>query len=196
MTTPAGGEPAANRDVAPALPAWAGKDFRLDPWRLPMRVQTAGAEAATFTIDRQGATVRRQLSCGLRLSMALPARAFAGIAARAVETRDGTCRVSLELHHADPELCVPLLASGELDDIAADWHAWSRLMKLPMLIVDQKNLAQPVTDYLGLMMVRPPIARRKRVTSLKRRPWFLRRRKPGKVGEVVRITGRELVARR
>jgi hypothetical protein len=196
MSTLSGGESAALREVAPALPAWAQTDFRIDPWRLPMHVTNGQTDATAFILDRQGATVRKRLSCGLRLSMALPMRAFRGIAARAIETAPGKCRVSLELHHLDPDLCVPLLAADDFDDIAADWHAWSRLLKLPMLIVDRDNLAQPVTHYLGLMMVRPPLQRRKRYGALKHRPWFLRRRKSGRVGEVTRIGGSEIIARR
>lgn len=100
--------------------------------------------------------------------------------------------VSLELHHNDPELCVPLLSATDLDDVAADWHAWSRLMRLPMLIIGADLIARPIRERLGQIMVDPALPRRKRFGLLKHRPWFLRRRKPGIVGPVTRISGEEL----
>jgi hypothetical protein len=104
--------------------------------------------------------------------------------------------VSLELLHHDSALSLPLLVSDNLDDIAADWHAWSRMMRLPMLIIGADDEAQPVREQLGEILIEAPFERRKRYATLKHRPWFLRRRKPGKVGPVEKISGEELIARR
>jgi hypothetical protein len=175
------------------LPAWASTPMRIDPYHLPHSIRF-GSGATQFNIDRNGAVMRSRLSCGLDISMALPARCFEGVAARAVEFDDGRVTVTLELKHRDPALSVPLLVAHDLDDIAADWHAWSRVLQLPMLIVDSELLARPIATYLGKLMVNPAIARRKR--WLKRRPFFLRRRKTGVVGEIKKISGEELVARR
>ncbi|MEZ5871850.1 MAG: DUF6101 family protein [Nitratireductor sp.] len=177
-------------------PAWAGAQLRLDPYGLPHRLVLEGPNATSYTIDRQGAVMKRRLNCGLPVSMALPSKAFTGIAARAIENDDGSITATLELHHADSDLCVPLLVSDNLDDIAADWHAWSRLLQLPMLIVGADAIARPIREQLGQIMVEPAIARRKRMSRLNMRPWFLRRRKVGIVGEVVRVSGEELIARR
>ena len=68
-------------------------------------------------------------------------------------------------------------------------------MKLPMIIVDADGLSQPVRDELGMVMLESPIARRKRITAYKPRPWFLRRRKMGVVGPVTKITANEIIAR-
>lgn len=175
----------------------AAAPMRLDPYRLPHSVVLEDHSGATYTIDRQGAVMKRKLSsCGLAVSMALPSRAFKGVAARAVEHEDGSYTVSLELHHHDADLCVPLLVSNDLADIAADWHAWSRLMRLPMLIVGADAIARPVREQLGQIMVEQPLERRKRYATRKHRPWFLRRRKPGAIGPVEKISGEELIARR
>jgi Family of unknown function (DUF6101) len=107
----------------------------------------------------------------------------------------GAYRVTLELHHRDPDLCVPLLVSEDLDDIAADWHSWSRLMKLPMLIIGADQHATALQTMLGDIMVENPKLRRKRIARMRRRPMFLSRRKTGKVGPVTRISGEELIAR-
>ncbi len=177
-----------------ALPAWAYEHLRLDPYKLPHRMALR-RQHATYTIDRQGVVMKRVLACGLPLSIALPVKCFIGVAARAVEAANGSVTATLELLHHDPELSVPLLVADDLDDIAADWHSWSRLMHLPMLVVSNEGNATPVQKRLGEIMVDPALDRRKRFGSLKHRPWFLRRRKPGTVGPVVRISGEELIAR-
>ena len=193
MTTVATGENLAEKPLG-GIWAWAKNQLRLDPYRLPHRISLERNNTA-WTIDRQGAVLKCSLACGLPISMALPSKSFKGVAARAIEQADGSLLVTLELHHHDPELCVPLLVAADLDDVAADWHSWSRLMQLPMLIVGDEGNATPLATRLGQIMVDPALERRKRFGSLKHRPWFLRRRKPGIVGPVVRISGEELIAR-
>jgi hypothetical protein len=98
---------------------------------------------------RQPRRCRQETCCrksGLPLSIALPARAFKGVAARAIDHGDGTVTVTLELHHTDTALCVPLLVAHNLDDIAADWRAWSELYGLPMLMVEADGVARPLDD--------------------------------------------------
>jgi hypothetical protein len=70
-------------------PVWAGRNMRLDPFRLPQMVSYATRDDlgdVTFTIDHRGAVIRRLLALsGLPATIALPARAFRGVAARAME---------------------------------------------------------------------------------------------------------------
>lgn len=183
-------------ESVPLLPDWANKHMRLDPYRVPHRVELPEQGGFSYTLDKEGAVVKRQLpSSGLALSLALPVRAFKGVAARAIE-QDGKLTVTLELHHHDPALCVPLMVSDDLNDVAADWHSWSRLMGLPMLLVEEDKIAKPLCQRLGAIMIDNPLPRRKRFGSLKHRPRFLRRRKPGAVGPVVRLKAEEIIARR
>lgn len=169
--------------------------LRLDPYSIADRVSFERA-GTSYTIDRMGVSVKKTLAkSGLPLSMALPTKSFKGIAARIVRKEDGASQVSLELLHHDPELCVPVLIANNMDDISADWHSWSRLFKLPMLIIGEDNDAEPVREELGMVMVENPIQRRKRISTYKHRGWFLRRRKTGDVGEVTKITAREIIAR-
>ena len=101
--------------------------------------------ASRSRLDKRGAVVRKVLpQSGLPLSIALPVRAFKGIAARAMDHGDGTMTVTLELHHEDSELCVPLLVAHNLDDIAADWHSWSQVYRLPMLMIEADGSARPL----------------------------------------------------
>lgn len=169
--------------------------YRLDPYRISERLNFAKGDI-NYTLDRMGVSVKMKLpKSGLPLAFGIPTKAFKGIAARAIENADGSQVVSLELHHVDPDLCIKVLVADNLDDIAADWHSWSRLMKLPMLIVDADGMSKPVRDELGMVMLENPIARRKRITAYKPRPWFLKRRKMGVVGEITKLTANEIIAR-
>ncbi len=176
----------------PARKSGSSGSLRLDPYQSPHRVEIGDT---SYKIDQRGVVVKKLLSCGLPVTVAVPARAFKGVAARAVEDAQGNVTVTLELLHHDRDLCVPLLHAFDMDDIAADWHSWSRLLNLPMLIIDASNTPQKVRDELGAIMVESPIERRKRITCVRHRPNFLRRRKPGVVGEVVRISAAEIIAR-
>jgi hypothetical protein len=180
-------------------PTWAGSDLRLDPFRLPQAVSYAGRDDqgdATFTIDHRGVTIRRVLEASrLPVSIALPARAFRGVAARAIEDGDGEVTVTLELLHADPMLSVPLLVAHDLDDVAADWRAWSDAYKLPMLLIEADGVARTLEESLGLVKKGPPAERRKGRVSMQRRPRFLARRRTGDLGVRLVIDGREIVAR-
>lgn len=177
--------------AAHAIQNWAGRDIRLDPFHLPHNVRNDSS--LSYSIDRDGVEMQRG---GSPTSIKLPTHSFKGIAARAVETDDGGMLVTLELHHADAELCVPVLVTDNMDDIAADWHAWSRVLSLPMLILDANNSASTVRKLLGEIMVEEPIERRKRFRTVRHRPNFLRRRKIGVVGKVERLSAAEIIARR
>ena len=67
-------------------PVWAGRNMRLDPFRLPQMVSYATRDDygdVTFTIDQRGAVIRRMLEMsGLPAIIALPPNAFRGVAAR------------------------------------------------------------------------------------------------------------------
>lgn len=167
--------------------------LRLDPYQPSHRLSVGNK---SWKLDRNGAVVKQTLSCGLPMTMAVPTRAFKGVAARAIEDPNGVMTVTLELLHHDPSLCVPLLYANDMSDIAADWHSWSRLMKLPMLIVGIEGEATEVQRTLGEIMVEAPYERRKRITAIKHRSNFLRRRKAGIVGKIERLSAEEIIARR
>ena len=181
-------------------PAWAGFELRLDPNNFPQRVSYAARdepEEVSVTLDSRGAVVKKVLSkSGLPLSIALPARAFKGVAARAIDHGDSTVTVTLELHHTDGALCVPLLVAHNLDDIAADWRTWSELYGLPMLMVEADGVARPLDDGSIPQAADTPSRRRRHHQIAERRPRFLVRRSTGKMGIRMKIEGREIIARR
>lgn len=176
-------------------PEWAGFELRLNPGQFPQKVCYAGREERaeiTVTLDSRGAVMKKVLQkSGLPLSIALPARAFKGVAARAIDHGDGSVTVTLELHHSDPELSVPLLVAHDLADIAADWRMWSEIYDIPMLMVEADGVART------LEVEREPMPARRRRGSFvaHRRPRFLVRRTAGKLGIRMKIEGREIIAR-
>lgn len=180
-------------------PVWAGSAMRLDPFHLPQVVTYATRDEqgdVHFTIDKRGAVIKRILSLsGLPVTIALPSNAFQGVAARAMEDSEGEVTVTLELMHADPQLCVPLLVASNLDDVAADWRAWAEAYRLPMLLVESDGVARTLEESLGGVKTAPTKERRKRATSAPRRPRFLARRKLGNLGLRLIVDGEEIIAR-
>lgn len=180
-------------------PAWAGSTFRIDPSRFPQQVTFALGETSgnvTITIDERGAVLRKILpSSGLPLSFALPACAFKGVAARAIDPGDGEVTVTLELHHDDPDLCIPLLVAHDLCDIAADWRSWSEAFHIPMLMVEADGIARPLENHIGDVRSQATQRRRRHSYFAARRPRFLVRRTTGKLGVRMKIEGKEIIAR-
>lgn len=180
-------------------PVWAGQHMRLDPYRLPQIVSYAVRGATgdvVVTLDHRGAVLKRKLdNSGLPVTVALPARAFHGVAARAIEDEAGQVTVTLELHHHDPMLSVPLLVAGDLEDVAADWRAWSIAFGLPMLLIEADGVARTLEESLAASIgMLPPQERRQGRPTRARRARFLMRRKPGNLGVRMVLEGREIIA--
>ena len=182
---------AAHGTEGAARPEWADRPLRLDPFTLP---QTVAAGQTTFTLQRDGARLRTRLGNGLPLSLAMPAKAYRGVVARAMENGDGTLTVTLRLAHADPAFDVPLCVADTVEDASADWHSWSRQLGLPMLMEDEAGTLHTVRDA-GSLVRTVPSTRRKRITAPRHRPNFLRRRRPGRVGPVEVLSAHEIIAR-
>jgi hypothetical protein len=181
-------------------PVWAGRNMRLDPLRLPQMVSYATYDDfgdVTFTIDQRGATVRRILQKShLPATVVMPARAFRGVAARAIEDEASNVTVTLELLHNDPQLSVPLLVADNLEDVAADWRAWAEAYRLPMLLIEADGIARTLEESLGAAIrALPPQERRKGRPTATRRSRFQARRKTGNLGLRLVVNGEEIIAR-
>ena len=86
-----------NTNNMAARPQWADQPLRIDPFALPQTVQRSDAGRARYTVAAGGTTVKTTVGGDLPLSLALPNRAFQGVAARAFENVDGSMTVTLEL---------------------------------------------------------------------------------------------------
>ncbi|KQT54992.1 hypothetical protein ASG43_03885 [Aureimonas sp. Leaf454] len=181
-------------------PQWADMPIRVDPAfadrRQAFEMMDDG-ERVSYRIDHRGVVINRVLErSGMPMSIALPARAFAGVAARAMEDETGAVTVTLELHHTDPKLSVPLLVASDLYDVAADWRSWSDLFNLPMLMVEAGGAVVPLEETMGQVRSTGAAPRRRSASAHRtRRPRFLARRKPGGLGMTMTIAGQEIIAR-
>lgn len=182
----------------PTKPEWANVPIRLDPGLAERRQTfelTDDGETVAYRVDRRGAVIRRRLEqSGIPVSIAVSARSFKGVAARAMEDDAGEITVTLELHHEDARLSVPLLVACDLYDVAADWRSWSELFALPMLMVEADGSVTALEDTLGPLRKSDPASRR-RSSHRGRRPRFLARRKPGGLGLRMIVAGEEIIAR-
>ncbi|MEX6505061.1 DUF6101 family protein [Jiella sp. M17.18] len=179
-------------------PLWANAPIRVDPAEADRR-QTIemieAGESVTYWVDRRGAVIRRRLTqSGLPISIALPANAFRGVAARAMDDGEGEVTVTLELYHDDPNCTVPLLVASDLYDVAADWRGWADLFGLPMLMVESDGSICTLEETLGGVKAAMPAPRRQ-APNRQRRPRFLARRKPGGLGMRMIVSGQEIIAR-
>ena len=101
----------------------------------------------------------------------------------------------LVLRHRDPQLCLPLLVDDGMEDIVADWRAWSHYLGLPMVLVDADGTVRPVNRLLGRLQISDAMPRRMPASVTSRRPRFLARRKMGRSFAMAADVGREIIAR-
>ena len=179
-----------NTNDTQTKPRWCEDAIALDPYRTAQSVVWRdGRRNVEARIADRLVTVRRELECGVPVKLRLPAAAFEGVAARAFENENGSCTVTLELLHADPAMNVPLLVCDEPEGAARDWRSWARNLRLPMLIASAEG--HVVVDEASSA----PFVRRRRHTSAKHRPNFLRRRRVGRAGPMTKLEAREIIAR-
>jgi hypothetical protein len=92
-------------------------------------------------------------------------------------------------------LSVPLAVAEDYDDLLADWRAWGRVFRLPLVLVEADGLAHVVENRLGAVTLAEMQPRRRSVLA-RRRPRFLARRKTGLAGTATVHAGeREIIAR-
>ena len=172
--------------------------LRIDPAYFPQKFSyTAKGTDARIAVklDTRGAVVRRNLpSSNLPFSIALPGRAFKGVAARAVAHVDGAITVTLELHHADPELCIPLLVAHDLDAIVADWQEWALLYDIPMLMVEADGAARAVDFQPHRVSAANDEAGPRRRKATRPNPRLTVRMEDGKLGVALKVAGRAVAA--
>ena len=116
-----------------AILAGASRTTRLDPFALPVHfpANDAGADGQMrhVELDRDRVVLRRAVR-GMRMKIRLPVEAFVGITLVSSDASGNTASVILD--HCDPALSVPLLDVTALDDAAATWRAWGRVLGLSL----------------------------------------------------------------
>ena len=184
------------------MPAGSSRALRLDPFALPARFEACDAAADNqvrhVELHRQRVVMRRAVR-GMRMAFNLPVSSYRGVSIRLLPGQGvEPSQVAIVLEHADPSLSLPLYVSPDGDEIAAEWHAWSNALGVPLLVCDADGSVQEQSARIGKLDVEAPAPRRRRRSALKRRrPSILLRRAPGHVdaNTPVHRAEREIIAR-
>ena len=181
--------------MSDAVTVGSGRSFRLDPFVLPARSRPANG-ATAFVIERDSVVVSRSATADApALHVTVPLAAYRGVAVRMEAIGDnGDVRAFVELLHTDPALTLRLAESDMPEELAADWQAWGRALRMPLLVIGQDgSVGEPLAAH-GLAAARPK-PRRYHSYFAKRRPRFLTRRKTGVKNRMELLRGREIIAR-
>jgi len=179
----------------------SGRVLRLDPFTLPVRyaARDVGADGQVrhVELDRDRVVLRRAVR-GIRMNVGVAVSEFRGISMRVIPPEEGEpAAVSVILEHRDRGLSVPLFVAAEGDDAVAVWKSWSRVLGLPLLVIDDDGSVREPYQRVGRLDVGAPQPRRRRRGAVKwRRPSILMRRKPGRLSAepVVHRGEREIIA--
>jgi hypothetical protein len=149
-------------------------------------------------LHRERVVLRRSVR-GMRMALNMPVAAFRGVAIRLKGEPDTPpSEIAVVLEHDDPSLSLPLFASGECDDIVAEWQAWGRVLGLPLLVAERDGSLREPFARIGAVRVEAPAWRRRRRTTIgRRRSARMLRRRQGKLAATptVHRGEREIIAR-
>lgn len=175
------------------------EEIRLDPadlparWSYPLPAAERGGQQASVYMDGGGIVMKRRLS-GLPLTLSLSFASFEGVAVRLGADGTGGLLASVELHHPDPALTVPLTVTHDMEAAAEDWRRWADQLGLPMLLISGDAPPERV-DVAAPISAGRPVPRRGNAAVAARRPRFLARRKPGAAGPMPVLEGwREIIS--
>lgn len=152
----------------------------------------------TVSLSREVVRIDRSLQ-GIAMRVAVPVRAYRGVALALLPDARGGLSYRLDLLHADDELSVTLDQAPDDRDILADWRLWSRFFRLPALVERETGLIEAADPRLGgVVLGAAAAARRASRGRLRRRPMFLKRRKSGlaALAAITHAGEAELIARR
>jgi hypothetical protein len=134
-----------------------------------------------ITLGANTIGIDRSLS-GIRMKLALPVRAFRGVALAVVEGAHGTFyRVALD--HVDPDLRVTLNEGVNPEALVAEWRGWAKYFRLPRLAQGAGEFWVALDGRLGELVL-GRVQPRKRGWPLKaRRSRISASRKAGAKGQ-------------
>lgn len=149
-----------------------GHELRLDPCHLPQSVAYVAPQsgiAVTCALNERGILLKAADAHDTGdVVRVLQPKEFRGIAARAIETREGDKAIALILLHNNPDFCVPLRISHNLDDVLLDWRLWSDSYDLPMLSIDDEGTIKGVRECSPLQHFFPNTVQKPRSRFLLR----------------------------
>lgn len=184
---------------------WLARPLDIDPYQLPARfdlpVQGAQERARRILdrieINRQSIAVEREGDAGASVRQHLPLDAFSGVAIRMEPVGDDceSFAVSVNLHHEDPDLCIPLHVAFDLMEVNARWQSWGRALGLPLLVPGLDGAWIEPLQRIGKVRVSRHCARPPRKVLSVRRSCLSAVREVGDKRPAQKITGAEIIAR-
>lgn len=186
-----------HQSAAAHLPAAAPQATATGTVFAPAIDRRADGQQRMVALSRDTVRIDRRIE-GIAMRVAVPVRAYRGVALSLTADRAGALHYQLHLLHRDQDLSVMLECAGDDADILADWRLWSRFFRLPALVERRAGLVEHADLTLGGLLIGPtgPSRRAPRFRS-KRRPSFLARRKAGNGGlsALCHLGEREIIAR-
>lgn len=158
---------------------WQPVPLDVNPFQLPARfnLSVESSTGATLTdwdhiIVRQGSiTIERDVPGVGYCREEHAIETFSGVAIR-IDTTDSSPEgfvVSVNLHHDDPELCIPLHMAFDMNDASAHWQSWSRILGLPLLLAASDGKWREPIERLGKLAVQDAFGRNPRLCLRQRR---------------------------
>lgn len=184
---------------------WPLRPLDVDPFHLPARYalpvrSAAGGQAEeqdSIFITREQVAVERCREGRPVQRQTLAVAAFAGVAVRIARLAGATptFAISVNLHHEEPDLCLPLHMANDLCDAGARWLSWGRMLKLPLLLPTPDGDWREAKGAPGRLTLGPPAPRSPRLALAGRRSRMSAVREVGSMTNLVRIEGIEIIAR-
>jgi Family of unknown function (DUF6101) len=117
---------------------------------------------------------------GVKMRLAVPVETYRGVILTCEETV-GQHLYCVTLVHRDPEFSVVLHHSEDWMDVLSIWQAWARYFGRPA-IYDEAEMGEE--ELRAEVLLRP---RRRGAALSKRRPRILKRRRQGRLGDMVNV---------
>ena len=184
---------------------WQAKPLDINPFQLPARFalnvrgKTGGLLPTRdhVTIQPHRVAIEREI-LGARVNGAEHrVEQFSGVAIRIDTLGDDedSFAVSVNLHHEDPELCIPLHIAFDMNDASARWQAWGRALRLPLLLPAQGGGWREPVERLGALIVDRAFKRGGRLSLKDRRSFMAATRGMGHHGPLASYAAQEIIAR-
>ncbi len=151
-----------------------------------------------ITIGRRSIAVQTRFFISKSRVERKPISEFSGVVLRVqtVGEDDKDFMYTVFLLHPDPKFQIPVYRADHSYDIAARWMSWSKVLRLPALVESSAGQIYEPFDRLGKLIVHEPVARSPQLQLRGRRPLILSYREVGSAGNLNKVTGREIIARK
>ncbi len=184
---------------------WPVHALDIDPTRLPARfslpVKTVSGTMLRardrIEVNPGAIAVEREVPGGRSVRQTIRLQDFSGVAIRAelVGEHEDQFAISVNLHHRDPALCIPLHVSFDTSDVNARWQSWGRALGLPLLLPGGDSSWREPVQRLGKLAVNSPCARAPRRLMTGRKSAMSSVRETGQSGAQPVHQGAEIIAR-